>query len=322
MVIAALGLSATLPAIPAGHASAPSARPGRRARRPRSSYARRARGRTRCRRRPSTIAATSSGSPTAPSPAARRRSEPVAERPRAQRRRPGRPPGYVASEAYGINERRVVPACCTTRRSARSRSAGRRAAGPCSRVPTGGGIPSTCQTRRAQRARRDAATMLITGQRVAVRWSADGVATALPPPPGTRGRTSGASTTTGWSQAGRAESRTRMVRTTRCCGTRRRGGRPADGARHGRRRGVRDERRGPHGRLPRQPRHRWRAGRAEHRPGAGSRRGLGVAERRPARAGASGPPGDYAALVDVNDRGQAAGWRAGSRARGSRSSGR
>ena len=39
-------------------------------------------------------------------------------------------PGYVASEAYGVNNRRVVFGCSTTRRSGPFRSVGRTVAWP------------------------------------------------------------------------------------------------------------------------------------------------------------------------------------------------
>ena len=145
-----------------------------------------------------------------------------------------------------------------------------------------------------------AGTLLVAGQRQAVRWSAAGQATLLQPLPGHTWTNAWSINATASSPAGRAASPTTTARTTPCCGTP-----PATSSRSRRprprrRRGRGDESVRAHGRVPRQPGH-------GRRPRARQRRGLVVAHGGAAPAGAPRPRLGYSELVDVNERGQAAG---------------
>ena len=97
----------------------------------------------------------------------------------------GVPPGYVASEAYGINNRRVVFGLAY---DAQERAFPFRwAAGRWTvlKGPDGRRHPVDVPDHNTLNERGEmAGTMLIAGRRVAVRWSAGGVATVLAPLPG------------------------------------------------------------------------------------------------------------------------------------------
>jgi probable HAF family extracellular repeat protein len=124
-------------------------------------------------------------------------------------------PGYVSSEAYGVNNDRVVFGLLYDKdeRTFPFRwEAGRMTVlkGPNGRrqqadVPDRNTVNDRGQI---------AGTLIIAGRRHAVRWSPGGKATLLPALPGTPGRTPGASTTWASSLAGRESCRAMTGRTT------------------------------------------------------------------------------------------------------------
>ena len=94
-------------------------------------------------------------------------------------------PGYVASEAYGVNNDRVVFGLLYDKRERTFPFRWRAGRMTVLKAPDGSRQQADVPDRNAiNDAGQIVATLLVAGQRQAVRWSADGTATALPALPG------------------------------------------------------------------------------------------------------------------------------------------
>ena len=108
-------------------------------------------------------------------------------------RRSGGLPGYVASEAYAINNHRVVFGLLYDKRERTFPFRWKRGRMTVLRDQTGACDRRTCPYRtRSTNAARSPATLLINGNRRAVRWTRKGKATLLPLCRDTPGQTRGA----------------------------------------------------------------------------------------------------------------------------------
>ncbi len=129
-------------------------------------------------------------------------------------------PGYVSSEAYGVTNDRVVFGLLFDRKERTFPFRWMNGRMTVLRAPNGSIQQMAVPNRNAINERGEmAGTLLVAGNRRAVRWTRDGKAAFLQGCRDTRGRTSGASTGTASSRGGRASFRATTARTTRCSGT-------------------------------------------------------------------------------------------------------
>jgi probable HAF family extracellular repeat protein len=97
----------------------------------------------------------------------------------------GVPPGYVSSEAYGINDRRVVFGVLYDKQERQFPFRWANGRITVLKDPAGRAQPVDLTQRNAINDRGEtAATLVVDGQRRAIRWTPDGKATYLPPLPG------------------------------------------------------------------------------------------------------------------------------------------